>query len=111
MQNLGLIVGCLTMFFVTIPLFYPLQITSVYEYLQMRHESQQVRQMAMWLGNVGSLLYAGIVTFGAGTGMEGVTGVSAWIYVIVLTSIAVVYTSLGGIKAVVVTDVVQGVIR
>ncbi|KAH3892684.1 hypothetical protein DPMN_016809 [Dreissena polymorpha] len=42
--------------------------------------------------------------------MEGVTGVSAWIYVVVLTSIAVVYTSLGGIKAVVVTDVVQGVI-
>ncbi|XP_052257555.1 sodium-coupled monocarboxylate transporter 1-like [Dreissena polymorpha] len=110
MQILGLIVGYLMMFFITIPLFYPLQITSVYEYLQMRHESQRVRQMSMWLGNVGNLLYAGIVTFGAATGMEGVTGVSAWIYVVVLTSIAVVYTSLGGIKAVVVTDVVQGVI-
>ncbi|KAH3751715.1 hypothetical protein DPMN_186284 [Dreissena polymorpha] len=110
MQILGLIVGYLMMFFITIPLFYPLQITSVYEYLQMRHESQRVRQMSMWLGNVGNLLYAGIATFGAATGMEGVTGVSAWIYVVVLTSIAVVYTSLGGIKAVVVTDVVQGVI-
>ncbi|XP_052237796.1 sodium-coupled monocarboxylate transporter 1-like [Dreissena polymorpha] len=106
----GLIAGYLMMFFITIPLFYPLQITSVYEYLQMRHESQRVRQMSMWLGNVGSFLYAGIVTFGAATGMEGVTGVSAWIYIVVLTSIAVVYTSLGGIKAVVVTDVVQGVI-
>ncbi|KAH3892685.1 hypothetical protein DPMN_016810 [Dreissena polymorpha] len=37
MQNLGLIVGYLMMFFITIPLFYHLQITSVYEYLQMRH--------------------------------------------------------------------------
>ncbi|KAH3770822.1 hypothetical protein DPMN_172118 [Dreissena polymorpha] len=110
MQNLGLMVGYLMMFYITIPLFYPLQITSVYEYLQMRHESQRVRQMFMWLSNVRMLLYAGIVTFGVAIGMEGVTGISAWIYVVVLTSIAVVYTSIGGIKAVVVTDVVQGVI-
>ncbi|KAH3788943.1 hypothetical protein DPMN_167107 [Dreissena polymorpha] len=69
MQILGLIVGYLMMFFITIPLFYPLQITNVYEYLQMRHESQRVRQMSMWLVNAGYLLYAGIVTFGAATGM------------------------------------------
>ncbi|XP_052820890.1 sodium-coupled monocarboxylate transporter 1-like [Mya arenaria] len=108
--NIGLILGYLAMFFIIIPLFYPLQVTSVYEYLEMRHESRLLRQIAMWMGTFVMIIYAGIVIFGAAIAMESVTRVRVWVFIIAITVSAVIYTSLGGIKAVVVTDVVQGVI-
>jgi SSS family transporter len=108
--NIGMALGFSAMFWISIPLFYPLQVTSVYEYLQMRHDSLLIRQIAMVLGAIFMTLYSGIVLFGAAIALQSVTGVSVWIFIVAMSGIAVIYTSLGGIKAVIVTDVVQGII-
>ncbi|KAL4216844.1 hypothetical protein ACF0H5_024564 [Mactra antiquata] len=108
--NLGLMISFSSMFWISIPLFYPLQITSVYEYLQMRHGSLAVRQLAMALGTFFMVVYAGIVIFGAAVALESVTNVPTLVYIVAMTAVAVVYTSLGGLKAVIATDVVQGIV-
>ena len=56
------------------------------------------------------VIYAGLVTFGTGIALESVTNIPSTIYVVILTVIAVIYTSLGGLTAVVATDVIQGII-
>lgn len=108
--NIGMAIGFSSMFWISIPLYYPLQITSVYEYLQMRHDSLLIRQVAMVLGAAFMTLYAGIVLFGAAIALQSVTGVSVWVSIVAMSVVAIIYTSLGGIKAVVITDVVQGII-
>lgn len=108
--NIGITIGFSAMFWISIPLFYPLQVTSVFEYLQMRHGSLLIRQIAMTLSTVFMVIYAGIVLFGAAIALQSVAGLHVWIYIVAMSIVAVIYTSLGGIKAVVVTDVVQGII-
>ncbi|KAL4221250.1 Sodium-coupled monocarboxylate transporter 1 [Mactra antiquata] len=108
--NFGTMIGLSSLFWISIPLFYPLQVTSVFEYLQLRHDSQLIRQVAMVLNTIFMVLYAALVLFGAALALQSVMGLSVWIYIVVLSVIAMIYTSLGGIKAVIATDVVQGII-
>ena len=110
LSNFGQMIGFSNLLFTSVPLFFPLKITSVYEYLEIRYGSSDIRRFATVLSSLSMLLYAGIVLFGAGTALESVTHIPAWGFVIAMTAIAVIYTALGGLKAVVATDVIQGII-
>ena len=94
----------------SVPLFYPLDITSVFEYLELRFGSLVLRRFATIVHTISMVIYAGIVTVGTGIALESVTNIPSTVYVVILTVIAIIYTSLGGLKAVVATDVIQGII-
>ncbi|OXA55751.1 Sodium-coupled monocarboxylate transporter 1 [Folsomia candida] len=86
-----------------LPVFYNLQLTSTYEYLEMRF-SKSVRILASFAFTV---LYQSVVIYAPALALSQVTGINLYGCVTTLFAIVIFYTSLGGIKSVMWTDVVQ----
>lgn len=93
-----------------VPLFYPLKLVSVNEYLERRFMSKAVRMFAAVLGTFGGMMYAGTTLFVTSAALESATGLSLRISVPLMAFVSVVYTALGGMRAVIWTDVFQFVI-
>lgn len=89
-----------------IPLFYRLNIISTYEYLNRRF-GQLVRYQVVCCFLIYMFLYLGIVTYAPSLALSQVTGINLWISIVTTACVCTLYTALGGIKAVVWTDVFQ----
>ncbi|XP_045116541.1 sodium-dependent multivitamin transporter-like [Portunus trituberculatus] len=92
---------------VFMPFFYNLGLTSVYEYLEMRYGSRWVRCTASGMYVVQMLLYQAVVIYAPALALASVTDFPLWISIITVGLIASVYTAIGGMKAVIWTDVLQ----
>ncbi|XP_039247974.2 sodium-coupled monocarboxylate transporter 2-like isoform X1 [Styela clava] len=92
-----------------IPLYHRLRIKSVYEYLGRRFHSR-IRSFASTMAMLELTFYLGITVYLPSLALSAVTPLELnW--TIALTSIlCTFYTSIGGMKAVIWTDVLQGVI-
>ncbi|XP_061171867.1 sodium-coupled monocarboxylate transporter 1-like [Saccostrea echinata] len=108
--NVGVMTGLLLGLFIVVPLIYPLKLTSVYEYMELRFQSKWVRVFAMIIGAMYYIFYMGIVLFGPAIALESVTDFPYWASVLAVALGAMLYTSIGGIKAVIWTDVFQTVV-
>lgn len=95
--------------YIYLPVFYELQLTSTYEYLQLRF-NRSVRIMASVLSTVGLLLYIPIVIYVPALAFSQVTGMNVHIITPAISVLCIIYTMLGGIKAVIWTDFLQGVV-
>ncbi|PNF32535.1 Sodium-coupled monocarboxylate transporter 2 [Cryptotermes secundus] len=93
--------------YIYLPVFYELQLTSTYEYLQLRF-SRSVRVIASVLSTVGLLLYIPIVVYVPALAFSQVSGMNVHIITPAISILCIIYTMLGGIKAVVWTDFLQG---
>ncbi|KAL7040119.1 hypothetical protein ACKWTF_000279 [Chironomus riparius] len=104
--SIGVVLMGIIMATFYLPVFYGLEITSSYEYLEMRY-SRKVRLFGSILFAVMNILYLPIVIYIPSLAFNQVTGINihhtSWLVVI----ICVFYTCVGGLKAVVWTDVVQ----
>ncbi|XP_069699584.1 sodium-coupled monocarboxylate transporter 1-like [Periplaneta americana] len=92
--------------YIYLPLFYRLQLTSTYEYLQLRF-NRSVRVMASFLFTVSVLLYIPIVIYVPALAFSYVSGVSMHFITPLVCIICIFYTMLGGLKAVVWIDFLQ----
>ncbi|XP_069946548.1 sodium-dependent multivitamin transporter-like [Cherax quadricarinatus] len=92
---------------VFMPFFYELKLTSVYEYLELRYASRWVRCMAGGMFVIQILLYQAVVIYAPALALASVTDFPLWVSVIAVGVIASLYTAIGGMKAVVWTDVLQ----
>lgn len=105
------IVGILFSFLFTaifvVPVFYPLKLTSVYQYFHLRFRNNCLRYLAMSTGIFYSVFYMGTVTYGTCVALEVALGIPVWSTIIFYTMVTAIYTSVGGIKAVMWTDVFQ----
>lgn len=90
-----------------VPMMYPLKVTSVYHYLQMRYRNNSVRLLNVTIGILSQGIYMGSVLFGPAIALTSVTNVPAWASILCIAGAAVIYTSIGGILAVIWTDVLQ----
>lgn len=89
-----------------IPIFYNLGITSAYEYLELRF-SRGVRTAGMCIFSLQMMIYMSIVLYGPSLALNAVTGLSLWGAVISVGVVCIIYTALGGMKAVLWTDAFQ----
>ncbi|CAM9812472.1 unnamed protein product [Lampetra planeri] len=89
-----------------LPVFYRLGVTSTYEYLEMRF-GQSVRLCATAMYIVQTILYTGIVIYAPALALNQVTGFNLWGAVVATGAVCTLYCTLGGLKAVVWTDVFQ----
>ncbi|KAK3802983.1 hypothetical protein RRG08_051738 [Elysia crispata] len=103
----GQIVGFLLGGLLFVPLLYPLGFTSTYEYLEKRFHSRAVRLLGTFIMVIGQIIYMGIASFAPATAFEAVTGFPVMATLFVIGAVATFYTSIGGMKAVVWTDVFQ----
>ncbi|XP_033625372.1 sodium-dependent multivitamin transporter-like [Asterias rubens] len=89
-----------------IPVFYRLHLTSVYEYLQLRF-CRAVRLIGALAFIFHMIMYMSVVLYAPALAINAVTGLKIWISLLTVGLVCVFYTTLGGIKAVIWTDVFQ----
>ncbi|XP_009462284.1 PREDICTED: sodium-coupled monocarboxylate transporter 1 [Nipponia nippon] len=100
----GLVVLCSAEIF--LPVFYKLGITSTYEYLELRF-NKYLRLCGTVLFIIQTVLYTGIVIYAPALALNQVTGFDLWGAVVATGVVCTFYCTLGGLKAVVWTDVFQ----
>ncbi|XP_067415189.1 sodium-coupled monocarboxylate transporter 1 [Emydura macquarii macquarii] len=91
---------------VFLPVFYRLGITSTYEYLELRF-NKYLRLCGTFLFIIQTILYTGIVIYAPALALNQVTGFDLWGAVVATGIVCTFYCTLGGLKAVVWTDVFQ----
>ncbi|XP_043824043.1 sodium-coupled monocarboxylate transporter 1-like [Dromiciops gliroides] len=91
---------------VFLPVFYKLGITSTYEYLELRF-NKHIRLCGTILFIVQTILYTGIVIYAPALALNQVTGFDLWGAVVATGVVCTFYCTMGGLKAVVWTDVFQ----
>ncbi|XP_074893511.1 sodium/iodide cotransporter [Buteo buteo] len=89
-----------------LPVFYRLGLTSTYEYLERRF-SRSVRLCGTLQYVVATMLYTGIVIYAPALILNQVTGLDIWASLLSTGVICTFYTTIGGMKAVIWTDVFQ----
>jgi SSS family transporter len=95
--------------YATSPVFYQLKVTSVYQYMEYRL-GPITRMLTVLQFFVNSLIQISSMVFIPSLILQTMTGWSLQVIVPIVVLAAIVYTLLGGIKAVIWTDVVQTVI-
>jgi len=92
-----------------LPFFYNSGVASIFDYLEKRFglASRTVMSAVFLFGNAA---YSGIMLFTTALVLEFITGVDLVTAIMILAAVVAAYTMLGGITAVIWTDVVQSII-
>jgi SSS family transporter len=93
-----------------VPVMFPLKLISVYEYFNLRYGNNVLRYIALGSGIIYTLFYMASVTVGTSVALQVVLGIPSWGTILIYTLVTAIYTSIGGIKAVIWTDVFQLII-
>ncbi|XP_076175033.1 sodium-coupled monocarboxylate transporter 1 isoform X2 [Ptiloglossa arizonensis] len=105
----GMVLAYPIVCFVFVPVYYSLGITSVYQYLDMRFKSKLVRCLASFSYVIRSLLNLAVTIFTPCVALKAVIGLPYWASIIGITTISVIFSVMGGLKAAILSDVIQGV--
>ncbi|XP_076388479.1 putative sodium-dependent multivitamin transporter isoform X1 [Megachile rotundata] len=95
--------------FLYLPVFHKLDAVSVYEYLEKRF-GMKARLVASSANFLQLLLYSGVVLFAPSLALEATTGLSGTTSILLIGVICTFYSTIGGIKAVLVTDIFQALL-
>nr|XP_020663932.1 sodium-dependent multivitamin transporter [Pogona vitticeps] len=91
---------------VFIPVFYRLRLTSTYEYLELRF-NKVVRVCGTATFIFQMVVYMGVVLYAPALALNAVTHFDLWISVLTIGLVCTFYTAVGGLRAVIWTDVFQ----
>jgi SSS family solute:Na+ symporter len=94
---------------VLIPFFRQLELVSVYEYLELRF-SRKVRLLLSATFLISRGLATGVGVFATAVVLKAVTGLELWLIIIIVGVATIIYDTIGGMKAVVWSDVIQMII-
>lgn len=89
-----------------IPVLYRLRITSAYQYLELRF-SKAVRICGTVTFIFQTVVYMGLCVYTPAFALNAVTGFEIWGAVLAIGLVCMIYTTIGGLKAVIWTDVFQ----
>ncbi len=91
---------------VFMPVFHHARTYTAYQYLEERF-SVQVRLLSSALFIIRVLLWLALATYAPALALEQVTGLPLWFTILCSGVLTTIYTALGGMKAVIWTDVMQ----
>ncbi|XP_068159439.1 sodium-coupled monocarboxylate transporter 1 [Drosophila tropicalis] len=97
------------MYYIFLPVFHELNLISTYKYLEQRY-NRSLRLFGSVMFIVASLLWLPIVIYVPAIAFNQATGVNIHIVTPVVCVVCIFYTCIGGLKAVVWTDVIQTLI-
>ncbi|XP_028404915.1 sodium-dependent multivitamin transporter-like [Dendronephthya gigantea] len=92
-----------------VPIFHGLRLTSVHEYLELRF-GHGVRTLGFILFLVHYMLYLSVALYAPSLALQAVAGVPLVVSIISTGVVCTFYTALGGLKAVIWTDVFQSIV-
>lgn len=104
--NIAHILGTPIVCYVYLPVFYKLRVVSVYEYLEQRF-GKATRLIASSAFLLQMILYMGIVVYAPAIALSAVTGLDKNVAVLSVGIVCTFYSTIGGMKAVLFTDVFQ----
>ncbi|XP_069178112.1 sodium-coupled monocarboxylate transporter 1-like [Procambarus clarkii] len=107
MSLVGSIFGILMIRNIMLPVLYPLHLVSMFEYIELRFKSRALRKIATGIQLLGSFVFSGICLYAPSLTLSSVTSLPIWASVVTMGLICSFYITIGGVKAVVYTDVVQ----
>ncbi|MFO0954038.1 MAG: sodium/solute symporter [Isosphaeraceae bacterium] len=107
--NLGFFVATPITNLLILPFFYQARFFTAYQYLEERF-SVQVRTLASASFILRVLLWLALATYAPALALEQATGLPLWFTIICTGVLTTFYTTLGGMKAVIWTDVMQLVV-
>ena len=107
LETIGIFIAFILGAFISVPVFRPLKITSIYKYFNLRYGSNEVRFLAATAGIIYLVFYMAIVVLGTCLALNSALKIPFWATVITYTVVTTIYTSIGGFKAVIWTDVFQ----
>ncbi|KAL7643094.1 UNVERIFIED_CONTAM: hypothetical protein RMT77_006384 [Armadillidium vulgare] len=90
-----------------LPILFPLKLTSINEYIELRFKSKRLRFVLFFLMIVNTLVNGGIILYAPTLALSAITKMSTLTCIIILGTVCTLYSSFGGIRAVVWTDVFQ----
>ena len=91
---------------VFIPVYSKLNCSTAYEYLEKRFHVS-VRCLASALFILLRISWMAAATFAASVAISGISGIDQYVIIVALGAVAIAYTMLGGLRAVMWTDVLQ----
>ena len=106
LMNMGIVAVAPIIVWFFLPFYRRLNITTAYEYLEMRFNCA-VRLVASALFIMFQLGRMGIILFLPAIALSTVTGINIYICIATMGALCTLYTVLGGIEAVIWTDVLQ----
>jgi SSS family solute:Na+ symporter len=92
-----------------IPLFREMQLVSVYEYLEFRY-NRSVRQLVSGIFLISRALGTGVGVYASAIALSVCLGTPLWLTILLIGIVTIIYDTIGGITAVVYSDVIQVVI-
>jgi SSS family solute:Na+ symporter len=92
-----------------VPFFRKLELVSVYEYLEHRF-SRPVRQLVSFVFLLSRGLGAGVAVYASAIVLAVCLGIPLWATILLVGVVTIIYDTIGGITAVVYSDVIQMVI-
>jgi SSS family solute:Na+ symporter len=91
---------------VFLPFFFNSGVASIYDYLERRF-GVAARTLMAAIFLVGNIAYSGIMLYTTALVLQFITGIDVVAAILIIATVALIYTMLGGISAVIWTDVAQ----
>lgn len=107
MNIFGCAVGVVLVRNVILPVVFPLRLVSLFQYIEMRFRSRLLRKYATACQLTSCYIYVGICLYAPSLALSSVTSLPTWASVLVMGVVCTFYITIGGVKAVVYTDVLQ----
>ncbi|XP_076063469.1 sodium-coupled monocarboxylate transporter 1-like [Oratosquilla oratoria] len=107
MSLLGCVWGIIIVSSIILPVLYPLELVSMFQYLQMRFKSKSLRKMSSFSQILTSTFFLGICLYTPSLTLSSVTDIPHWASIVFMGLVCTAYIAIGGVRAVVYTDVVQ----
>ena len=94
---------------VFVPFFRKLKLYTAYEYLERRFDRRlQLIASGFFIARV--ICYVGLAIYAPALAIAAITGIPFWMSALIAGTMATIYTTLGGMKAVIWTDTIQFVV-
>ncbi|KAJ6647651.1 Sodium-coupled monocarboxylate transporter 2 [Pseudolycoriella hygida] len=90
-----------------LPVYYDLNLSSVNQYLKIRFNSEKVRLAGTFTFLLATVPYMGVVMYGPSLALSSVTPLSTAASILLIGLVCTFYTSIGGLKSVLATDILQ----
>ncbi|XP_071119638.1 sodium-coupled monocarboxylate transporter 1-like [Haliotis cracherodii] len=110
LSELGNETGMLINIFLILVFLKRLNLSTPFEYFERRFKSRPLRVLANLISCLSFLQYMSIVLYGQAIALQAMTGFSMYGSIVATATVAVIYTTIGGLKAVIWTDVLQLII-
>ncbi|XP_045132787.1 sodium-coupled monocarboxylate transporter 1-like [Portunus trituberculatus] len=104
---LGCIPAAILVGKVILPLLYELRIISINEYIELRYGSAALRKLMTLCVLLMNYFYMGVCLYAPSLALTTVTSLPSWAATLIMGSVCTFYITIGGVKAVVYTDVMQ----